>query len=65
MARHHLSNPVSVGCNYQQLGFDIDDPLFHIQNLLLDNVNLGSIERFLLVEFIKKLLQHFGVNGHG
>jgi hypothetical protein len=64
MARHHLGDLVSIGCNHQKLGFDINDALFHLDDLLLDNANFGRIESFLLVELFEKLLQHFGVDGH-
>ncbi len=64
MARHHLCDLFSVRGNDQQLGFDINDALFHLDDLLLDNANFGRIESFLLVELFKKLLQHFGVDGH-
>jgi hypothetical protein len=64
MATHHLSNFVSVCCDHEQLRFGINYSLFHLQYLLLDNIDLGSIERFLLIELFKKLLQHFWVNGH-
>ncbi len=64
MAGHHLRDLVSVRRNHQQLGFDINNALFHLNDLLLNNANFGRIESFLLVELFKELLQHFGVDGH-